>query len=41
MKAMFLGFAVSIAIAIAAGVILIAMNPSMAERLTATSSVRL
>jgi hypothetical protein len=41
MKAMYLGFAIAIAIAITAGVILNAMNSSTAESLTASSSVRL
>lgn len=41
MKAMFLGFAAAIVIAIAVGVVLANVNPSTAERTVSASSVRL
>jgi len=41
MKAMFLGFAVAVVIAIVAGVVLNSTNPSTAETGLSASSVRL
>ncbi len=41
MKAMFLGFAVSILIAVAVGVVMDKMNPNTARTLTINADVRL
>ncbi len=41
MKAMFIGFAASIAIAIAVGLVMTNINPASGEPLSVTSSARL